>query len=123
MSKFIIILTCLVGLGLVAGARDLTAPPLKIDGAKVSTQAEAKRLAFDGYVKKMQASVLATESVRDIAIIKLGYDVTDFAAKGEKLWEARVKTLEDELRAIIWINPNTEKVHFVVGPWGSEERK
>lgn len=76
-------------------------------------------MAFDGYVEKMQTKLLATESVQDIRIIKLGYELKDFATKGQEIWEARVKTLDDELRAIIWINPNTEKVCFIAGPWGS----
>lgn len=117
MSKFMIIILCLMGLSAIAMARDLTAPVLKIEGTKVASQAEAKRLAFDSYVKKMKVNILSTESVQEITIIKLGYEILGFASKGELLWEARVKTLAQELRAIIWINPRTEKVYFVSGPW------
>ena len=95
----------------------------KIENAKVCSQDDAKRIASDAYLKKMQLNVSATESVQDISIIKLGYNVKDFVSKGQKLWEVRIKTIEDELISIIWINPYTEKVRFVSGPWESGEIK
>jgi hypothetical protein len=104
-------------MGLNAMGKDLAAPPLRIEGAKVSAQADAKRIAFEAYAKKMRAEILANESVQDIAIVTLGYDVRDFAAKGERIWETRVLTIEGRLRAIIWVNPRSESVHFVCGPW------
>ncbi len=92
-------------------------PSLQIEGVKVSTQADAERIAFEAYAKKMHAEILPNEGVQDIAIVTLGYDVRDFAKKGERIWEARVMTDEGRLRAIIWVNPRSEKVHFVCGPW------
>jgi len=123
MFKFMVAAGCLVGVVLLGGSRDLTAPPLKIDNASVSTEMDAKRLAFDGYVKKMKAKVLATEGVRDIEIITLGWDVDGFASKGQRVWELRVKTINDELRSIIWVHPDTRDIHFLAGPWGVEVAK
>jgi hypothetical protein len=117
MNKLITILISFIFLSMVSIAGDLTPTTLEIEGTKISTEAEAKRFASDNYIKKMQLNVLATESIREISIIKLGFDIKNFANKGEKLWEARVKTIEGELRAIIWINPKTEKAQFVIGPW------
>lgn len=117
MKASTVIMVCLLTLGVDAMGRDLSAPPLQIEGAKVSLQADAKRIAFEAYAKKMRAEILANESVQDIAIVTLGYDVRDFAAKGERIWEARVLTIEGRLRAIIWVNPRSEGVHFVCGPW------
>jgi hypothetical protein len=102
---------------------ELISDPLEIKGAKVSTQTAAKRLAFTEYVKKMRIEVLATERARDVVIIKLGYSIPGFIKKNEKFWEVRVLTLEDELRAIIWVNAMTEKVRFVAGPWDEEGEK
>jgi len=102
--------------------RDLAAPPLQIEGTKVSEQNEAKHIAFEGYVKKMRTQILSTESVQDISVITLGYDIPLFASKGDRLWEARVMTIEQELRAIIWVNPKTKAVHFVCVPYFTEEK-
>jgi len=118
-----IIMCCLIGMASSALSRDLAAPPLRIEGTEVSEQNAAKHIAFDGYVKKMRAQVLSTESVQNISVITLGYDVPKFASKGDRLWEARVMTIEQELRAIIWVNPKTKAVHFVCGPWGAEEKQ
>ncbi len=117
-----IIMCCLIGMASSVLSRDLAAPPLRIEGTEVSEQNAAKHIAFDGYVKKMRAQVLSTESVQNISIITLGYDVPKFASKGDRLWETRVMTIEKELRAIIWVNPKTKAVHFVCGPWEAEEK-
>ena len=121
--KRIVIMCCLVGMASSALCRDLAVPPLQIVGAEVSEQNDAKHIAFDGYVKKMRAQVLATESVQNISVITLGYDVPRFASKGDRIWEARIMTIEQELRAIIWVNPKTKAVHFVCGSWGVEEKQ
>lgn len=97
-------------------------PPLEIAGAKVAKEADARCIAFDAYIKKMRLEVLATEGVRSVKVMKLGYDIPGFAKQGEPLWEARVMTLNDELRAILWINPHSEAVYFVVGPWKTSSK-
>jgi hypothetical protein len=103
--------------------RDLAAPPLRIEETKVSEQNAAKHIAFEGYVKKMRTQILSTESVQNISVITLGYDIPMFASRGDRIWEARVMTIEQELRAIIWINPKTKAVHFVCGPYFAEEKQ
>jgi len=114
---------CLIGMASSALCRDLVAPPMRIEGMEVSEQNAAKHIAFDGYVKKMRTQILSTESVQNISIITLGYDIPMFASKGDRLWEARVMTIEQELRAIIWVNPKTKAVHFVCVPYFAEEKK
>jgi hypothetical protein len=61
--------------------------------------------------------MLATEGVRSVAIIKLGYNIPDFANKSERIWEVRILLDGEEVRSIIWINPTTAKVRFLTGPW------
>jgi hypothetical protein len=117
MNKFIAIMICLIGIQIYARGRDLSDPPLRIEGTKVSTEVDAKDLGFKAYMQKMRLEVTATEGVRNIDIITLGYDVSNFAKKGERIWEVRVRNLEGELRAIMWINPGTEKVYFGCGAW------
>ena len=99
----------------------LTLSPLSIEGTNTSSEAEAKQIARDNYADKMGISLMAEEGVRRISIITLGYDVPDFAKRGEVIWEARVMAFFDrELRAILWINPKTEKVHYLCGPWDED---
>jgi hypothetical protein len=106
----------LVSYSMPCMARDLSVPAARISGAKVETESAAKRLAFDHYLKKMKCNISATEAVREVVVIVLGYDVDDFAKRGTEIWEARV-TDNQELRAIIWVNPRTENAHYVCGPW------
>ena len=107
------------GLNSPAVAQNLSTAPSKINGAKVALESDAKSIAFKHYVKKMGLKVLATESVKDITIIKIGYDVPRFAASGSQLWEARVGNglVDWELRAVIWVNAETEDVALVTGAW------
>ncbi len=119
--RFAMITLMLIGCGMLCMARDLSAPMITICGAKVETESAAKRLAFDNYIRKMKGNISATESVRDVTIIVLGYDVGGFAKKGEKIWEARV-TDNQALRAILWVNPRSENVHFVCGPWEAKTK-
>ena len=117
MRIYAAMMTCLLAMGVNAMGRDLAAKPLQIEGTKVSAQADAKRIAFEAYAKKMRAEVLANEGVQDISVVTLGYDAPGFATEGERIWEARVLTIEGKLRAIIWVNPRSEDVHFVCGSW------
>ena len=98
-------------------ARDLTRPPLEISGASVSTEAQARVIASKAYVSKMNMGILSTEAVSEIEIIKLGYTIKGFAEAGDSLWETKVKTIDGAYRAIIWVNPDSEEVYFVNGPW------
>ncbi len=113
-------LLAMLGFGLIqplAAARDLSATILEIKGAKVATQAEAKQIAFDHYTKKMKANILAIEGVKGISIVTLGYNIPGFASKGDKIWEIRILTIENELRSILWVHSETGKVYFVIGNW------
>lgn len=92
-----------------------------IEGAKISQAAEAKQIARNMYSRKMGLKLMAEEGVQNISIITLGYNVPGFAQRGELIWEARVMAFFDrELRAILWINPKTEKVHYLCGPWDED---
>ena len=124
MKNSMIMVIFLAMCGIVSMGKDLASPPLQIEGTKLPTQSDAKRVAFEAYVKKMNLEILAEEGVREreIAIVTLGYDVRDFAAKGERIWEVRVLTIEGRLRSIVWINPNTEKVYFICGPWDEKNK-
>lgn len=118
----LIIMCCLIGMASSTLCRDLATPPLRIEGTKVSEQNAAKHIAFEGYVKKMRTQILSTESVQNISVITLGYDIPMFASRGDRIWEARVMTIEQELRAIIWVNPKTKAIHFVCVPYFTEEK-
>lgn len=85
---------------------------------RTSEEKIVRKLANEAYANKMGTQLMAEESVQCITPIFLGYDIPNFAQRGEMLWEARVMAfLDRELRAILWINPFTEHIHFVCGPW------
>jgi hypothetical protein len=96
---------------------------LEIKGAKVSKAQDARNLAEGEYLEKLlktRAGMLANEGASDISIATLGFDVPEFGKTGDKIWEVRIALhikLEQDLRAIAWIHPQTGKVHFVIGPW------
>lgn len=117
MRECLLALFLAIALSSVTSARDLSAPLLQIKDARVASERAARHVAFSSYVEKMRLNVSATEGARKVAIIRLGYDMPQFASRGEQLWEVRVLTLEGELRAILWVNPKTEDVAFVAGPW------
>lgn len=123
MKKLIVLLICTFYLSTFAIARDLTVPGLEIKGATVSSEDEAKQIAKGAYTKKMSFNIPADIVFRDVSIITLRFNITNFVNKGEKLWQVNVKTLNNDLEGIIWINPNTEQVYFVFGPWKSSDLK
>lgn len=98
-------------------ANDLSRSRLEIKGVKVSKESQAKHIAFREYVKKMQLNISATEGIREISIAEMENDIQDFAEKGDIVWETKVLTFEGDLRAIIWVHPQTEEVYFVIAPW------
>lgn len=102
--------------GLCAGclANSLSVPRPTITGAQIETEASAKRVAFGSYIRERNGSISATETVRDVRALVLGFDMDGFATNGAKIWEARVFDRE-ALRALIWINPYTSQVRFLCG--------
>jgi len=103
--------------------RDLLAPPLKLEGAKVAIEWDAKSIGLKHYGKRMmpQPGLRADEWARDVSIVTLGYTIPDFAAAGDKVWQVQIVTLENELRGIIWVHSETGNVHFVTGAWGGSK--
>jgi len=97
---------------------------LRIEGARLSIQVGAKVLARSAYNKKVGESSIENDQVGDPSVITLGYAIPGFAGRGERLWEARVTTPDNELRSILWLNPHTEQVRFLIGPWvaGEDQR-
>lgn len=93
---------------------------LEIKGTTVAKANDAINIADKAYFKKA-GGIMANEGAGSPSIITLGYEVAGFAAAGEKLWEVRISVAAADstraLRAILWINPRTEQVHFVCGPW------
>lgn len=104
-------------------SRDLTAPPLKIDGAKISTALQAKKLASKSYADKVlkEIGISAMESTQVVGIIRLGFDMKGFGVRGQKVWDVRIIELTDQaVRGIIWINAKTGAVRFIAGAWEGE---
>ena len=116
MKTSIIIMLLMAGSTVLGN--DMGRSSMTIEGTIISQAAEAKKFASNIYASKMGVKLMAEEGVQNISIITVGYDVPGFAQRGELIWEARVMAFFDrELRAILWINPKTEKVHYLCGPW------
>lgn len=124
--KNFILLVCFIGLGVTAMAeRPFYDPHLKFDGAKVASPVDVKRVAGAHYYSKTR-SLDAQERIGNISIIDLGYDVPGFAAEGDRIWQAyvlRSRPRPNMLLGIIWIHPETEKVHFVTGFWDYKKQE
>ncbi|MCG8448160.1 MAG: hypothetical protein MI725_01095 [Pirellulales bacterium] len=117
----IVVFTCAVAM-----AQSPADPKIQVKGAKISQEADAKRIAFEHYIKKMMADVMADEGVYSLSVFKIGYDIPEFATAGDIIWQADIKTLalglESKLRGIIWVHSGTGKVHFVTGAWDDREQ-
>jgi hypothetical protein len=97
----------------------------KLLGAKVSNGDDASRIAMKAYAEKVRG-LSAYEGSGQPILIELGFELKGFAKVGDKVWEVRFTNLNPEgnrsLRAILWVHAATEKVYFVCGPWGAEEK-
>jgi hypothetical protein len=113
----IIVSSCLMFAASAGEVRDERFRELKIEGAKLSTEIGVRKFAFQKFIERMKAKVSAQEGVSAVSIVVLGFNVPDFAQQGERVWEVRISQLEGQLRAILWIHPQTEKVYELIGPW------
>ena len=86
----------------------------KADNTKIS------QLAFSAYrkhMKEMKAPLLSEERVNHVVATDLLFDVPSFAKAGTSIIEVRIGHNNDDVRAILWYNPDNERVKFVIGPW------
>lgn len=103
----------------IAFGRDFQAPPLVLKGAKVSTEAQAKSLAWNQYFSlmlKRHRGVSATESARVVGIETIGFDMPGYAKKGDAVWEVRIIDFVSGLNAIIWVHSESQAVKFLLLP-------
>lgn len=100
---------------------------LEIKGAKISSTEETQKLAFKAYTEKMKLKLSDTEAPGDVSALILGFEISDFGKSGDKILEVRITSMVTDgtrsLRAIIWINAQTEKAYYVIGPWEPEKTK
>jgi len=87
--------------------------PLKIQGAKVSTEDQAEKIGLEAYFKRM-GGLRALQTAKVVSINKLDFDMKGFAQKGDKVWEIRIVGLSRELSAVIWVHSQTAKTFFLV---------
>jgi len=86
--------------------------PLRIEGARVSTETEAKKLALDAYFKRTRG-LRGVQTAKVVSIHRLDVEVTGFARKGDRVWEVRIYGPRD-LRAVIWVHSASAKTYFLV---------
>lgn len=85
---------------------------LKIEGARVSTEAQAKKIATEAYFKKTRG-LRGVQSAKVVSIHTLDVQIKGFARKGDRVWEVRIYGPRD-LRAVIWVHSGSAKTYFLV---------
>lgn len=79
---------------------------------------EALTLAERDYGRRYGAGRDAMEGTHADSF-RIGYDVPDFAAAGQEIWEVRYIRRETgespELRAVFWVNLSSGRVFFLTG--------
>lgn len=85
---------------------------LRIKGAKVSTEDQAKKIAVEAYFKKM-GGLRALQTAKVVSIHRLDVNIKGFAKKGDRVWEVRIYGVRD-LSAVIWVHSESAKTYFLV---------
>lgn len=88
------------------------ASPLRIAGAKVSTEDQAEKLATEAYFKKMGGK-RAIQTAKVVSILKLDVAIKGFSQKGDRVWDVRIYGARD-LSAVIWVHSETAATKFLV---------
>jgi hypothetical protein len=86
--------------------------PLKIEGARVSTEAQANKIATEAYFKKTRG-LRGVQTAKVVSIHTLDVEIKGFARKGDRVWEVRIYGPRD-LRAVIWVHATSAKTYFLV---------
>lgn len=86
--------------------------PLRIAGAKVSTEDQAEKLATEAYFKKMGGK-RAIQTAKVVSILKMNVEIKGFARKGDRVWDVRIYGARD-LSAVIWVHSETAATKFLV---------
>jgi hypothetical protein len=113
MLSISIVITSVL-LGILAGGVTNSAPPSGTRGSATSSRPkpDAEALASLAFMK-LNNGLDAMDGVRTSNIV-LSYDVPGFARSGEVIIEGRVAR-RGEVRAVLWIHPETEAVYPVAG--------
>lgn len=88
------------------------AAPLRINGAKVSTEDQAEKLATEAYFRKMGGK-RAIQTAKVVSILKLDVEIKGFSRKGDRVWDVRIYGARD-LTAVIWVHSETAATKFLV---------
>ncbi|MGH7351978.1 MAG: hypothetical protein ACREJJ_06335 [Candidatus Methylomirabilales bacterium] len=86
--------------------------PLRIRGAKVSTEDQAEKLATEAYFKRMGGK-RAIQTAKVVSIHRLDVEIKGFSRKGDRVWEVRIYGARD-LSALIWVHSETAATKFLV---------
>lgn len=101
--------------------------PEKIQGCSkpieglVTREGMAKEIAYVLHLSKMvdQDDVLIKDSPEQAHLIRVNFNLPNFAEKGDLVWQVRVMNL-GQLRSIIWIHTKTADAFAVAGPWDTQ---
>lgn len=88
------------------------AAPLRIKGAKISTEDQAEKLATEAYFKRMGGK-RAIQTAKVVSILKLDVEMKGFSRKGDRVWDVRIYGARD-LIAVIWVHSETAATKFLV---------
>jgi hypothetical protein len=87
-------------------------PPLKIEGAKVSTEDQAEKLATEAYFRKMGGK-RGLQTAKVVSVNELEVDIKGFAQRGDRVWEVRIVGLRG-LKSVIWVHAGTGQTLFLI---------
>jgi hypothetical protein len=86
--------------------------PLRIKGAKVSTEDQAEKLATEAYFKRMGGK-RAIQTAKVVSILRMDAEIKGFSRKGDQVWDVRIYGAR-ELSALIWVHSETGATRFLV---------
>jgi hypothetical protein len=85
--------------------------PVVLRDATVSDEGQAADAAIAAYFARA-GGMRALQEVRVMGAASLGFDMADFAAAGDRVWEVRVYE-RGTLSAVIWVNAETGRPRFL----------
>ncbi len=91
---------------------ELTESTLRTEGANVSTEDQAQKIAVQAYFKKM-GGLRALETAKVVSNHRLGVQIRGLARKGDRVWEVRIYGVRD-LSAVIWVHSQSAKTFFLI---------
>jgi hypothetical protein len=98
---------------------ELRLPAVDMSSARVATGEQAQARLYERLVQAEDDGISATQSARVITRFQIGFDVSDFARTGDRIWLVHVVALDDAtVKRVAWINAESGAVIFLLEDQG-----